>query len=144
MEYSKIFEVRWADLDPNFHLKNTAYGEYATHVRFSFLSEKGFSFLEFKAQSFGPVIFSEKTEYFKEIGSGQKIRVNNQLGGLSKDGRKWRFQHQIFREDGKEAARLTIDGAWIDLATRKLRVPPEELFSAMACLEKTHDFLELK
>ena len=41
MTYDSTFQVRWADLDPNFHLKNTAYSEYATQTRFAFLDDNG-------------------------------------------------------------------------------------------------------
>ena len=32
------FEVRWADLDGNRHVRNTAFSEYATHTRFRLLA----------------------------------------------------------------------------------------------------------
>jgi acyl-CoA thioesterase FadM len=33
------FEVRWADLDGNRHVRNTAFSEYATHTRFRLLAD---------------------------------------------------------------------------------------------------------
>jgi acyl-CoA thioester hydrolase len=144
MQYSKIFEVRWADLDPNFHMRNTAYSDYTAHTRFSYLKENGFSLHKFKEIGIGPVIFSEKIEYFKEVGPDQKITVNTQVSGLSKDGRKWRFRHQIFREDGKEAARVTTDGAWFSLSTRKLQAPPAELIEVVLRVEKASDFIDIE
>lgn len=143
MKYSKEFEVRWADLDPNWHLKNTAYEDYAGHVRISYLHENGFPISKYQELQFGPVVFSEKLEYFKEISAGQKFTVNYRMMAMSKDGRKWRLQHQVIREDGKEAARITVEGSWLDLTTRKLRQPPPELYQLMDQLEKTEDYQEL-
>ena len=42
--------------------------------------------------------------------------------------------HTIYKADGRVAATVTVDGAWLDLDRRKLTVPPAELvagFSAM-------------
>jgi acyl-CoA thioester hydrolase len=144
MHYSKVFEVRWADLDPNFHMRNAAYLEYTAQVRISYLSENGFSIRRFKELGFGPVLFSERVEYLREIGPEQKINVNFRLGGLSSDGRKWRGYHQVFRDDGIEAARLMVEGAWLDTSTRKLRVPPVELLEILNSLDKTDDFITFK
>ncbi|MGE4232850.1 MAG: acyl-CoA thioesterase [Bacteriovoracia bacterium] len=143
MEYSKEFEVRWADLDPNWHLKNTAYEDYAAHVRFSFLNENGFPFGKHKELKFAPVIFSQKYEYFKEIGPEQKFKMNYKIAGLSQDGRKYRLRNEVIRSDGAIAARITIDGSFLDLTTRKLRPPPNELFEIVKKLDRTDDFEEL-
>ena len=143
MHYKKIFEVRWADLDPNFHMRNTAYLEYAEQVRINYFTERGFPIRKFKELGFGPVLFSEKVEYLREIGPDEKINVTCLLGGLSTDGRKWRFYHQVFRNDGIEAARVTGDGAWLDISTRKLRVPPDELLDILNSLERTEDFISM-
>ena len=37
------YQVLWADLDGNQHLKNTRYLDYAAHTRFRFLTEHGFA-----------------------------------------------------------------------------------------------------
>jgi acyl-CoA thioester hydrolase len=144
MPYTKVFEVRWADLDANFHMRNTAYLEYAEQVRINYFNENGFPTRRFKELGFGPVLFSERVEYMKEIGPDQKININCRMGGLSADGRKWRFYHQVFRDDGKEAARVTGEGAWLDISARKLRVPPEELLRILNSIDRTDDFINLK
>lgn len=41
LAYRLSFIPRWADLDPNRHLRHTAYADYATPVRFSYLTENG-------------------------------------------------------------------------------------------------------
>ena len=39
--YTKKFEIRWNDLDANKHLGNSAYIEFMSHTRMSFLTEYG-------------------------------------------------------------------------------------------------------
>lgn len=53
------------------------------------------------------------------------------------------MRHEVFRQDGKLSARVTSAGGWLNLAERKLMVPPPALFAAMEQLEKTADFVML-
>jgi acyl-CoA thioester hydrolase len=85
----------------------------------------------------------DEVEYFKEVGLQQKIEVNYALAGHTTDGSRFLLRHEIFRSDGKLAARVTSAGGWLDLAARKLIVPPPALFDAMNLLERTSDFVEL-
>ncbi len=39
--YLKEFEIRWSDVDANRHLANSAYLNYMSHARMSFLMEIG-------------------------------------------------------------------------------------------------------
>ena len=38
-----LYEIMWADLNPNVHQRHTAYADYATDVRFWFLADHGFT-----------------------------------------------------------------------------------------------------
>jgi acyl-CoA thioester hydrolase len=138
--YSKSFEVRWADLDVNRHLRNTAYSEYATHVRVSFLEEHGFGFQEFGRLGFGPVILREEARYFREIGPGDTFEVDFRVAGLSSDGARWKVQHEVRRGDGSRAAVLRLEGLWLNLETRRPMPPPAELLEAFRRVERTRDF----
>jgi acyl-CoA thioester hydrolase len=42
--------------------------------------------------------------------------------------------HTLYKADGRPAATITVDGAWLDLDRRKLTVPPPELTEAMRLL----------
>ena len=48
------YQVLWADLDGNQHLKNTRYIDYASHSRFRFLTEQGFGPKAFAQHKLGP------------------------------------------------------------------------------------------
>jgi acyl-CoA thioester hydrolase len=142
--YVKRFDIRWSDLDMNGHMRNTAYSEYCIDVRVAFLQEHGFGFAEFGRRGFGPVILREEARYFREIGAGESFEVDYRLTGLAPDGSRWRVQHEVRRGDGERSAILTLEGVWLDLATRRPIPPPADLLDAFLQLERSRGFEELK
>ena len=48
--------------------------------------------------------------------------------------------HNFYNTEGKNLARCTMMGGWIDLKTRKLCDLPESLFASLSELDKTDDF----
>jgi len=141
--YTKTLYAGWADMDFNSHMKNTAYLDKAADVRQMFLIENGFPVEEFLRLKIGPVVMKDEVEYFKEVGLQQEITVTYALAGQALDGSRFLLRHEIFRPDGKLSARVTSAGGWLNLAERKLVVPPPTLLSVMNSLEKTGDFMVL-
>ena len=84
--YLKEFEIRWSDIDANRHLANSAYVNFMSHTRMSFLIDRGIDMKAMAKHQIGPVVFNENIFYFKEAFQGMKIRVSFELGGVSKDG----------------------------------------------------------
>jgi acyl-CoA thioester hydrolase len=142
--FQKHFTARWSDVDANRHLRNTVFSELATHTRFRLLEAHGFGQAAFEAHRFGPVMFREEVRYRREVLFGETMTVNVLFAGLSADGSHWRVRQEVARADGKQAAVLTIDGAWIHLDTRKLVPPPPELLDIIRRLPRTSDFEELR
>jgi len=141
--FVRRFEVRWADLDMNRHMRNTAYSEYGTDVRLCFLGAHGFAFEEFEKRGLGPVVAHEEATYKREIGPGDAFEVDMRVAGLASDGSRWRVEHRIVRGDGKTAAILRLDGVWLDFASRRPVPPPPELRTALERAARTEDFEEL-
>ncbi len=141
--YSKTLYAGWADMDFNSHMKNTAYLDKAADVRQMFLMANGFPVEEFLRLRIGPVVMKDEVEYFREVGLQQQIEVNYALAGQAPDGSRFLLRHEIFRSDGKLAARVSSAGGWLDLAARKLIEPPPALLAAMNLLQKTSDFTVL-
>jgi len=141
--YTKTLYAGWADMDFNSHMKNTAYLDKTADVRQMFLIENGFPVEEFLRLRIGPVVMKDEVEYFKEVGLQQEITVTYVLAGHALDGSRFLLRHEIFRPDGKLSARVTSAGGWLNLAERKLVVPPPTLLSVMNSLEKTGDFVVL-
>ncbi len=142
--FEKTFHVGWANVDFNGHLGNTSFMDLAVDVRMFFFTENGFSAKEFQRQRFGPVIFKDEIEYYREMYLLDKIRITFQAAGLSDDVSRFKIRNEFFREDGQIAARLNTTGGWLDLDKRKLRLPPQDLAEAMKSLVKTEDFESLK
>ena len=142
-EFEREFEVRWADLDPNRHLRNTAYSDYATHTRFSVLIEHGFTPSRFEELSFGPVVFREETRFMREVAMGDKVTIDVTVAGLSADATRGRLRPPVRRPAGAPGGEVTLEGSWLDLKTRKLTLPPAELRDLFLRMPKTQDFEEL-
>jgi acyl-CoA thioester hydrolase len=124
-------------------VRNTAFSEYATHTRFRLLAAHGFDAARLEALRFGPVMMREETRYRRELHLGDRVTVTVRCSGLSADASHWRVHQEVLRDDGKEAAVLTIVGGWIHLDSRKLIVPPPELAAILLALPRTRDFEEL-
>lgn len=142
--HEERFVVRWSDLDANRHLRNTVFSEYATHTRFRMLEAGGFSQADFEEGRIGPVMFREEIRYRREVHFGDEVTVNVLIDGLSRDGSHWRVRQEVRRANGKEAAIITIDGAWIHLDTRKMVAPPPRLADLLRGLPRSSGFEELR
>jgi acyl-CoA thioester hydrolase len=138
--YTKEFDVRWSDIDANRHLANSAYINYMSHTRLSYLLENGFGQSEMASYNIGPVVFYEHMYYFKEVFPGKPIKVSLELKGLSEDGMYFSFLHNFYDQKGTNLARCEMMAGWIDLKERKLRGLPEELLNNLEKLDKTEDY----
>jgi acyl-CoA thioester hydrolase len=129
------YRTRWAEMDPNGHMRHSAYADFAADQRVVLLSRWGFDVTRFAQLRIGPILFREETKYLKEVNIGEEITVDGKLGSVAPDGSRWTIVHTIYKSDGRVAATVTVDGAWIDLDRRKLTVPPAELVEAFATME---------
>jgi len=141
MEYVKNVEIRWSDLDPNFHLRHSAYYDFGAYCRICFLFDNGVTDNVMKAHSIGPVLFREECFFKREIVFGDKITINLKLKSVAKDCRKFSMQHEIFKNDNTLAAALIIDAAWMHTRLRKIITPPEIIIKSLDVLDKTEDFI---
>ena len=138
--YTKEFEIRWSDVDANRHLRNSAYIDYMSHTRMSFLMENELDQTQLVRFNLGPVAFYEHMYYFREVFPGKPVKVSLQLKGISEDGMYFMFLHNFYDAKGKNFARCEMMGGWIDLNTRKLTGLPKELLDKFNAFERTDDF----
>lgn len=138
--FTRTFHVRWADMDFNAHMKNTAYLDLGPDVRMMFFAENGFPMQEFERLRIGPVILRDEVDYYRELKLLELVTVDLVLAGLSEDGKRFRIRNHFFRPDGEMAARVTSTGGWLDLDTRKLVVPPDNLRQALLAIPRSDDF----
>ena len=137
--FEQTIMVRWADLDPNGHVRHSVYYDYGAQVRINYLHQQGCSLGWMFRNRIGPVLFREEAKFYREVNSGDELVIDMRLTGLSADYRKWSIRHQICRE-GKLCASLDLDGAWLDLRARTIMVPPQEIMVQSDNLERTDDF----
>lgn len=141
MVFEQAFEIRWADIDANFHLRHSVYADFCATVRLSALSHFGFGMRELAKLGVGPVLFKETLQYRKELRPDDQVKVNMKIGGSSADGRKWRICHEVIRvADGEVAATVEVVGAWMSAAHRKIVPPPEPLRQVFEAIAKTEDY----
>src|SRR5512146_3153869 len=126
-EFSRDIQLRWSDLDLNFHIRHSVYYDWGAFVRVEFLNEYGLTWHVMHELKFGPILFREECIFRREIRSGDEIKMNLQLLRSKKDFSRWSIQHHITKADGTLCAVITVDGAWMDIVRRKLSSPPEKV-----------------
>jgi acyl-CoA thioester hydrolase len=124
--FSMPLQIRWADLDPNFHLRHSVYYDWAAMCRLDYLEEKGLTTAVMQRLNFGPIIFREEAVFRKEIKYGDQININLKLIKGRRDYSRWTIAHEIKKNDDTLCATVTIEGAWLNVVERKLFVPPAE------------------
>jgi acyl-CoA thioester hydrolase len=140
--FSLPIGVRWADLDPNGHVRHSVYYDWGASARIAYLEREGVGVGWMNRNGIGPVLFREEARFLRELRFGDELVVDLQLAASSVEGRKWRMRHRILR--GPEVtATLELDGAWLDLRARKVTAPPAEVVRAFDGLARTDDFAVL-
>lgn len=134
--YHKTIEIRWSDLDPNYHVRHSAYYDYGAFSRISFLNEHGVTPELMLSYHIGPVLFREECLFKREIKFGDALLVGLQLSRATADMSRWTMVHELIRNGHELAATVTVDGAWLDTTSRKLAHPPEVFRSALANIPK--------
>ena len=144
MTFSKVISIRWADLDPNFHLRHSVYYDLGAQQRIEILNEGGITSRVMQEQHFGPIIFREECVFRKEIKMHDKVTITAKISKLREDSSRWTFQHEFLNEEGTRLALLTLDGAWLDTKLRKLAIPvPAIVQEGMHLIPRTDDFVWL-
>jgi len=138
--YSKKPEVRWADIDPNFHVLHSKYYDFAAYCRMSFMAEHGITTDLMIEKNIGPIIFREECIFKKEIKFGDEITVTLMLVKLSEDSRKWTMINELLVNGDNLAAVITVEGAWMDTKHRKVTAPPEAFKKGFDAIPKTINF----
>ena len=86
------------------------------------------------------MLLREEIDYLREIRAGEAVTVDFVQLGLSPEGAKWKIRHDLWKPNGKQAARVVVLGGWMDLHTRKLVPAPEPLAEALRNLPKDPAF----
>jgi acyl-CoA thioester hydrolase len=141
--FLKEFIVGWGDLDANNHMRNTAYLDVAGTARFSFFAQQGFPISRFRELHFGPIVFKDEVEYFRELMLLESFSVSFLQDGMNPDGSIFRIVNEFVNSRGQRAALVKTHGAWFNLDQRKIQPPPPDLLAVMRSLPKTSAYAEI-
>lgn len=139
-QFVKEIQVRWSDLDPNFHLRHSVYYDWGAYCRVEFLVAYGLTAEVMVQHNFGPILFREECVFRKEIILKDSVTINLQLLKAKKDYSRWSIQHQVVKNGNTDAAILTVDGAWMNTQRRKLMTAPPEAVYVFDHMPKHENF----
>ena len=75
-----------------------------------------------------------------ELRLGETVTITYALSGLSPQGGRWKVHHDILKSNGKKAVALEIEGAILNLTTRKPAFPTPELMQTFSLIPRAKDF----
>ena len=141
ISFSKELSFRGSDLDPNFHVRHSAYYDFGAQHRIAILASLGLTMKVVQAQGFGPILFREECVFRKEIKLSDKIFMHTKTSKVNPDASRWSIVHEFMNEDNKLCATITVDGAWMDLKLRKPASPtPAIAIEALSSMPKSDTF----
>ena len=132
-------QIRWSDLDPNFHLRHSVYYDWGAYCRIQFLDRHGLTADVMKQLNIGPIIFREECVFRKEIRLGDEVTIDLSLTKSRKDFSRCTFRHQVMKKEVL-AAILTLDVAWLNTIERKLAIPPQQVCAVIDAIPKDENF----
>lgn len=138
--FKQTVQIRWADIDANRHLRHSVYYDYGASMRMNALTAEGLSMKKLEELMIGPVLFREEAIFKREIMFEDVITIDVALVKARQDFGRWSLRHHFTKADGTVAAIINIDGAWIDLAKRKLAAPDRFIVHVFERFPKAPDF----
>jgi len=138
--FEKKVEIRWSDLDPNYHLRHSVYYDYGAYSRLSFLNENGITPEVMLQLNIGPIIFREECLFKREIKFGDALMINLKLDKATENVSRWTMRHEIWKNGDALSAIITVDGAWLDTKLRKLAKPPGSFKEVFERIPRTDKF----
>ena len=139
-KFNMPVQMRWSDLDPNFHIRHSVYYDWGAMVRIKFFNEYGITSDVMRKLNFGPIIFREECIFRREIRSNDPVFIDASIISARKDYSRFSIRHLITRGENVLCATLTVDIAWLDTNLRKLSVPPYEIIRVFENVPRAEGF----
>lgn len=141
--FSKQLSFRWSDLDPNFHLRHSAYYDFGAQHRVELLEQLGITLRVMQTEHIGPILFREECVFRREINLPDIIIMQTKMSKMKADASRWSIIHEFYNGDVLCAV-ITVDGAWMDTKLRKLANPtPQIVVDALNVFPKSDNFIAL-
>jgi acyl-CoA thioester hydrolase len=138
--YTSSYTIRPSDIDSNGHVNYAAYIDAAGNLRYHFFAERGFTPEKFAELGIGPIYTAIHAQFLREVLMGETVTISYALSGLSPHGGHWKVHHDVLKQNGKRAVSIDIEGALLNLSTRKPALPTPELAQVFALVPRTADF----
>jgi len=138
--YTMTYEVRWADIDANRHVRYSAYIDAAAELRYRFFTQHDLPPEAFDKLGVGPVYTTLTANFFREVRLGETITITYMLTGLSESGRRWKVRHDFLKANGKKAVVVLLEGTILNLITRQPTAPTPEIMAVFQQVPRSHDF----
>jgi acyl-CoA thioester hydrolase len=138
--YSMTYEVRWADIDANRHVRYSAYIDAAAELRYRFFTHHNLPPEAFDKLGVGPVYTSLTATFFREVLLGEILTITYMLTGLSLQGIRWKVQHEFLKANGKKAVAVSLEGTILNLSTRQPTMPTPEIMAVFQQVPRSPDF----
>ena len=139
-EHPFPLQIRWSDLDPNFHLRHSVYYDWGAYCRMRYFDEHGLTGDVMQRLNIGPIIFREECVFRKEIKFGDFVTIDLLITSARKDFSRWSLRHRIMKNENVLAATLNLDLAWLNISERKLAMLPEEIYPVIDGMPKDAEF----
>jgi acyl-CoA thioester hydrolase len=142
--FKKEISVRWSDIDPNFHVRHSVYYDFGAQHRVEILESSGLTLSIMDELNIGPVLFREECIYKREIRFADRITINTKMLKMRPDASRWTIEHVFLNSEDKIFAKITVDGAWLDTKTRRLKTGlPQVVSDVFKSFPKSHDFMDI-
>ena len=117
-----------------------AYIDAGGDLRYRFFTEHNFPPERFIELGIGPIYSSINAQFFREVRMGETVTITYALSGLSPQGGRWKVHHDVLKSSGKKAVSIDLEGAILNLATRKPALPTPELLQTFNLIPRASDF----
>lgn len=122
--------VRGYELDPQGHVNQAVYLNYAEHARWELLRSAGVSVDTLVGTGVGPVALENTIRYRAELRGGDEVDVSCEFSWSSS--RTFRIAQGFHRPDGTPVAGLTAVAGLLDLSQRRLVTDPAGYLRSLA------------
>ncbi|HEX9091205.1 MAG TPA: acyl-CoA thioesterase [Anaerolineales bacterium] len=138
--YTMTYEVRWADIDANRHVRYSAYIDAAAELRYRFFTQHDLPPEAFDRLGVGPVYTSLTANFYREVRLGETITITYLITGLSESGIRWKVRHDFLKANGKKAVTVALEGTILNLITRQPTAPTPEIMAVFNLVPHSPDF----
>jgi len=91
-------QIRWSDLDPNFHLRHSVYYDWGAVCRVEYLNKAGLTLQRMQQLQIGLILFREECVFRREIRMGDVVTIDAKILKARRDFSRFTIQHVIKKD----------------------------------------------